>query len=69
MNYPENLNDLSVPIKVINARSFRETTLEENLASYENIEIDFIEDVGHFIMMERPSEFNEWLELKISQKN
>ena len=69
MNYPENLNDLSVPIKVINARSFRETMLEENLASYENIEIDFFEDVGHFIMMERPSEFNEWLELKISQKN
>ena len=69
MNYPENLNDLSVPIKVINARSFRETMLEENLASYEKIEIDFFEDVGHFIMMERPSEFNEWLELKISQKN
>ena len=69
MNYPENLNDLSVPIKVINARSFRETMLDDNLASYENIEIDFFEDVGHFIMMERPSEFNEWLELKISQKN
>ena len=69
MNYPENLNDLSVPIKVINARSFRETMLDDNLASYEKIEIDFFEDVGHFIMMERPSEFNEWLELKISQKN
>ena len=32
-------------------------------------EIDFFEDVGHFIMMERPSEFNEWLELQISKKN
>ena len=69
MDYPENLKSLSVPIKVINARSFRETMLGANLASYKNIEIDFFEGVGHFIMMERPSEFNEWLELKISQKN
>ena len=69
MDYPENLKGLSVPIKVINARSFRETMLDANLASYKNIEIDFFEGVGHFIMMERPSEFNEWLELKISQKN
>ena len=68
MNYPENLNDLSIPIKVLNARSFRETMLDENLASYENLEIEFFDDVGHFIMMEKPSEFNQWLELKISSK-
>jgi len=69
MNYPENLNDLSVPIKILNARKFRETMVDANLASYKDIEIDFFEDVGHFIMMERPSEFNEWLELQISKKN
>ena len=68
MNYPENLNDLSIPIKVLNARSFRETMLDENLASYENLEIEFFDDVGHFIMMEKPSEFNQWLELKIFSK-
>ena len=34
--------------------------------TYKNLQIEFMEDVGHFIMLERPVEFNNWLETKIS---
>ena len=51
----------------LNARSFRETKLDSNFDTYKDIQIEFMEDVGHFIMLERPDEFNEWLEAKISE--
>jgi len=67
MNYPESLSELSVPIIALNARSFRETKMETNLDIYEDLQIEFMEDVGHFIMLEKPDKFNSWLEAKISE--
>ena len=67
MNYPESLSDLSIPMIALNARSFRETKLDSNFDTYKDIQIEFMEDVGHFIMLERPDEFNKWLEAKISE--
>ena len=67
MNYPESLSELSIPMIALNARSFRETKLDSNLYTYKDIQIEFMEDVGHFIMLERPDEFNKWLEAKISE--
>ena len=67
MNYPESLSELSVPIIALNARSFRETKMETNMDIYEDLQIEFMEDVGHFIMLEKPDEFNIWLEAKISE--
>ena len=61
----ESLNDLNIPMIALNARSFRETKLDSNYDTYKDLEIEFMEDVGHFIMLERPNEFNEWLESKI----
>ena len=65
MNYPESLSDLSIPMIALNARSFRETKLDSNFDAYKDLQIEFMEDVGHFIMLERPDEFNKWLESKI----
>ena len=65
MNYPESLRELSVPMIALNARSFRETKLDSNFDTYKDLQIEFMEDVGHFIMLERPDEFNKWLESKI----
>ena len=65
MNYPESLSELSVPMIALNARSFRETKLDSNFDTYKDLQIEFMEDVGHFIMLERPDEFNKWLESKI----
>ena len=67
MNYPESLSELSVPMIALNARSFRETKLDSNFDAYKDLQIEFMEDVGHFIMLERPDEFNKWLETKISE--
>ena len=67
MNYPESLSELSIPMIALNARSFRETKLDSNFDTYKDIQIEFMEDVGHFIMLERPDEFNKWLEAKISK--
>ena len=67
MNYPESLSELSVPMIALNARSFRETKLDSNFDTYKDLQIEFMEDVGHFIMLERPDEFNKWLETKISE--
>ena len=67
MNYPESLSELSIPMIALNARSFRETKLDSNFDTYEDIQIEFMEEVGHFIMLERPDEFNKWLEAKISE--
>ena len=65
MNYPESLSELSIPMIALNARSFRETKLDSNFDTYKDLQIEFMEDVGHFIMLERPDEFNKWLESKI----
>jgi len=65
MNYPESLRELSVPMIALNARSFRETKLDSNFDTYKDLQIEFMEEVGHFIMLERPDEFNKWLESKI----
>ena len=67
MNYPESLHELSIPIITLNARTFRETKLDSNMNTYKNLQIDFMEDVGHFIMLEKPVEFNNWLETNISK--
>ncbi len=67
MNYPESLSELSIPMIALNARSFRETKLDSNFDVYEDLQIEFMEDVGHFIMLEKPDEFNKWLETKISE--
>ena len=67
MNYPESLSELSIPMIALNARSFREIKLDSNFDTYEDIQIEFMEEVGHFIMLERPDEFNKWLEAKISE--
>ena len=67
MNYPESLRELSIPIIALNARTFRETKLDSNMNTYKDLQIEFMEDVGHFIMLEKPVEFNDWLDEKISR--
>jgi pimeloyl-ACP methyl ester carboxylesterase len=65
MNYPEQLSKIDIPIKTLNSRYFRDTNVEGNLEQYKKLNIEFIDDVGHFIMMERPTEFNQWLEQEL----
>ena len=65
MNYPEQLSKINIPIKTLNSRYFRDTNVEGNLEQYKKLNIEFIDDVGHFIMMERPTEFNQWLEQEL----
>ena len=67
MNYVKSLDKLSVPIIALNGKSFMETKLDVNFEAYKNLEIELIDQVGHFIMLEKPTEFNAWLESKISQ--
>jgi pimeloyl-ACP methyl ester carboxylesterase len=62
MDYPEQLSKINIPIKILNSLYFRETKVESNLKQYENLTIEFKENVGHFIMMEQPTSFNLWLE-------
>ncbi|MBT6074580.1 MAG: alpha/beta hydrolase [Gammaproteobacteria bacterium] len=62
MDYPEQLSKINIPIKTLNSLYFRETKVESNLKQYENLTIEFKENVGHFIMMEQPTSFNLWLE-------
>ena len=65
MNYPEQLSKIDIPIKTLNSRYFRDTNVEANIQQYKNLNIEFMEDVGHFIMMERPTEFNQWLKQEL----
>ena len=65
MNYPDQLRKIDIPIKLLNSRYFRDTNVEANLQQYKNLNIEFMEDVGHFIMMERPTEFNQWLKQEL----
>ncbi len=51
---------INVPVVLVNARLWP-TDSEENKKHIKNYSIYFIEDTGHFPMLEKPSEFNKIL--------
>ncbi|WP_286264598.1 alpha/beta fold hydrolase [Thalassotalea atypica] len=52
--------DINVPVVLVNAKLWP-TDSEENKKHIKNYSIYFIEETGHFPMLEKPSEFNKLL--------
>ncbi len=52
--------DINVPVVLVNAKLWP-TSSEENKKHIKNYSIYFIEETGHFPMLEKPSEFNKLL--------
>lgn len=57
-------DDVRVPVISINARLWP-TALEENRKHIDDYQLMYIEDAGHFPMLERPEAFNELLKQAI----
>jgi len=51
----------AIPIRCINSTMYA-TNVEGNRAYHEEFEVITMEGVGHFLMIERPEEFNALLE-------
>jgi pimeloyl-ACP methyl ester carboxylesterase len=49
-----------VPVRCINSTKTGVTDIEANLR-HGNYDATLMEDVGHFVMLERPEEFNRFL--------
>ena len=62
MDYPTQLKKVSVPIITLNSKFWMETNVEEGQKEYSKYEVSFIDGVGHYVMMERPTYFNHWLD-------
>ncbi|MFH0945355.1 MAG: alpha/beta hydrolase [Planctomycetota bacterium] len=60
------LADCPVPVKCINAATPNETRVEVNRKYSPAFEVILMEGVSHFLMMERPGEFNRHLRTLIS---
>ena len=56
--------DITIPVVSINARLWP-TAAEENRKHIQNYQLFYIEDTGHFPMLEKPEEFNILLEKAI----
>jgi pimeloyl-ACP methyl ester carboxylesterase len=54
-------NDIAIPVVSINARLWP-TAAEENRKHIKNYQLFYIEETGHFPMLEKPEEFNMLLE-------
>ena len=61
MDYPSQLKKIDIPIITLNSKFWMETNLDGGKKEYQGYEVDFIDGVGHYVMMEKPSYFNDWL--------
>jgi len=59
-DYTPILKDIHIPIRTISS-SLRPTNVEKNRMLDPDFEVDFIEDVGHFPMLENPEMFDRVL--------
>jgi pimeloyl-ACP methyl ester carboxylesterase len=59
---------VAIPIRCINSTMYA-TNVEGNRAYHEDFDAVEVEDVGHFLMIERPEEFNGLLEQIIADLN
>ena len=66
LNAQKALADCPVPVKCINAAAPNVTKLEVNRKYSPEFEVVLMEDVSHFLMLERPGEFNRHLRRLIS---
>ena len=64
MDAPRALRGAGVPIRCINAATPYPTEIEIN-RKYADFGADLMEDVTHFLMLEKPEQFNELLEQEI----
>ena len=62
MDYPTQLKKINVPIITLNSRFWMDTEVEEGHKEYSNYEVSFVDEVGHYVMMEKPTYFNKWLD-------
>ena len=62
MDYPTQLKKINVPIITLNSRFWMDTEVEEGHKEYSKYEVSFIDGVGHYVMMEKPTYFNKWLD-------
>ena len=62
MDYPSQLQKIDIPILTLNSKFWMETNLDGGKKEYPGYEVDFVDGVGHYVMMEKPSYFNNWLE-------
>ena len=62
MDYPSQLKKIDIPILTLNSKFWMETNLDGGKKEYPGYEVDFVDGVGHYVMMEKPSYFNNWLE-------
>ena len=62
MDYPSQLKKIDIPILTLNSKFWMETDLDGGKKEYPGYEVDFVDGVGHYVMMEKPSYFNNWLE-------
>ena len=62
MDYPTQLKKINVPIITLNSKYWMETEVEEGQKEYSKYEVNFIDGVGHYVMMEKPTYFNNWLD-------
>jgi sigma-B regulation protein RsbQ len=60
IDMPAWFREAGVPIRAINARAPNPTRVENN-RKYADFDVVFMEDVGHYLQMTRPDEFNELL--------
>jgi len=58
----------AIPIRCINS-TMNATNVDGNRAYHEDFDVITMEGVGHFLMMERPKEFNALLEQTIADLN
>ena len=62
MDYPTQLKKINVPIITLNSRFWMDTEVEEGHKEYSKYEVSFIDEEGHYVMMEKPTYFNKWLD-------
>ena len=62
MDYPTQLKKINIPIITLNSRFWMDTEVEEGHKEYSKYEVSFIDGVGHYVMMEKPTYFNKWLD-------
>ena len=67
MDYPTQLKKINVPIITLNSKYWMETEVEEGQKEYSKYEVNFIDGVGHYVMMEKPTYFNNWLDSVLNE--
>ena len=68
MDYPTQLKKINVPIITLNSKYWMETEVKEGQKEYSKYEVNFIDGVGHYVMMEKPTYFNNWLDDVLNER-